>query len=650
MPVRKPILLTVAALAIAISSPASAKTIFASGDWSLDDSQPGVQGKGNCVAATATYLGNYGAYSLNLILDKSGTHPLELMIRPFKSPSNVASFTITVNSGRAYFFVKLPRTAKGEDTFWNLPRGTEKLITELKTSTQLNVISTNGMGDLPLSMSGASAVLTELEKRCVASPAMNSADFEKTFLPQEVNNVDFSKLDPAKHSLIRDTVTKGADAYRNIDKMNAELAALEVRFAKLNEEKATITSTIDLLANRDLPALGSARNAAQSAIDKANAEIASLKSSITTQEALITSAQAANDSASAKIKPYLPEHQRLLGLNQNDDQRKTNSESALSGAEQAVSSKTQELADRTAESGDLRQRISRIIEESRQERSRLASATSAMHSFDPSIVIRRRRDADRHLGGLENEIRVLTQNVRASEQAVAAAEADRLEAARQALAQVQNQLQAKVAERDGISHQIEQEVTAQRDEIVRQEAEGRRAVADLESRRDQMDSRVRDLNQYVIPNLQTELSSLNAQRLARSNELNFARSALAKSTEALRAYEASVKFTALNNEVQKTAGRVSAIKQEITSLKAGVADRQQLVLDQTALRDGLIKKIASTNETIAQKNARQVEVNQALLPYATDRKAADGKIEAARKVLADISQELAAQLPQTAKR
>ncbi|MGZ3710704.1 MAG: hypothetical protein ACXVBE_03070, partial [Bdellovibrionota bacterium] len=360
MPVSKPALLTVAFLSLALSPQVFAKTIFASGDWSLDDSQPGVQGKGNCVAATATYLGNYGAYSFNVVLDKSGTHPIELLIRPFKSPSKVPSFLVTIDSGRTYTFVKLPITAKGEETFWNLPRGTDKLIEQLKGSNQLNVDAAGGMGELPFSLTGATAVLTQLEKRCVASPALASYDFEKAFLPQEVNAVDFSKIDQVKANALRDIITKGVVAYHKIDKMKAELDALEVHYAKLNQEKAALIAALDVLSNHDLPALTAGRIGAQAAADKANADIVTLTASIATQESLLASAQNAFDQATATIKPYLPEHQRLLAIKQRAESRQANAESDLANTEQSIANKTQELGDRKAESEDLRGKIIRM--------------------------------------------------------------------------------------------------------------------------------------------------------------------------------------------------------------------------------------------------------------------------------------------------
>ncbi|MGZ3695286.1 MAG: hypothetical protein ACXWQO_14270, partial [Bdellovibrionota bacterium] len=224
----------------------------------------------------------------------------------------------------------------------------------------------------------------------------------------------------------------------------------------------------------------------------------------------------------------------------------------------------------------------------------------------------------------------------------------RLSTAHQILAQTQGTLQSKTSERDATSGQIEQEVYAQRDEIVRREAEARRNVADLESRRDQMDTHVRDLNQYVIPGLQNELASLQSRRTASTSELNSARGAVASSTAAYRRYNASVNFDALNANVNTTAARVAAIKQEIASLNAAVKDRQQIVSTQTAQRDSLDKQIVIANETVKQKTARQGEVSQLLVPYSADRKVADGNIDAAKLVLADVSHELAAQLPQSA--
>jgi hypothetical protein len=331
-----PAILTLVTIGLALSGPASAKTIYASGDWSLDDSRPGTAGQGTCVAATATYLGNSGVYSFNVVLDKTGAHPLELMIRPFRSPSPVGRFEVTLHSGRAYGFVKLPPTARGEDTFWNIPHGTSQLLSELKAADRLAVVAVNGLGELPFSLNGSAAVLKQLEKRCVMKPSLNYARFEAAFLPDAVDTIDYSQIDQPRAALLRDLVAKGTAAYLLVDEKTVALADVESRHTALVQEQATLPGAIARLANHDVPALRQARAAAQSAIDRAGTDIVAAQAQIAARQKPLASAKAASEEALAKRRPFVAENERLAGILQADRDREAAAESALAGAEQKL--------------------------------------------------------------------------------------------------------------------------------------------------------------------------------------------------------------------------------------------------------------------------------------------------------------------------
>lgn len=347
MPLR---LITVSSLTIAFAlvGTAQAKTIYASGDWALDDSQPGVAGKGNCVAATATYLGNQGAYSLNLVLDKSGNRPLELMIRPFRSPSKALAFQVAIESGKIYGFAKLPRTAKGEDTFWNLPMGTEDFLAQLKGAKQLNVQSTNELGELPFSLSGATAVLTQLEKRCGAKPALNTIRFEKMFLSFEDEALDLAAVDSARATILRDLVAKGAGAYRLLDTAEVDLVTLDANRVKFEKEQVSLPGEIEQTKKKGIPALQSARGDIQAALDRALVDISITQASLVAQEKLLAAAQAAVTQAKAKRQPQATKLDALTAQNLADQERQTKAEASLAELDaRAELAEQKELAELT---------------------------------------------------------------------------------------------------------------------------------------------------------------------------------------------------------------------------------------------------------------------------------------------------------------
>jgi hypothetical protein len=264
----------------------------------------------------------------------------------------VGRFELTLRSGRAYRFVKLPPTAKSEDTFWNIPRGTSQLLSELRAADRLAVAAVNGLGELPFSLNGSAAVLKQLEKRCVVKPSLNYAQFEAAFLPDAIDTIDYSQIDQPRAALLRDLVAKGAAAYLRVDEKTTALADVESRHAALVQEQAALPGAIAQLTNHDMPALRQARAGAQSAIDLADADITAAQAQIAARQKPLASAKAASDAALAKRKPFVAENERLAGILQADRDREAAAESALAEVEQKLKAAKQR-GDHHAEPGDL---------------------------------------------------------------------------------------------------------------------------------------------------------------------------------------------------------------------------------------------------------------------------------------------------------
>ena len=168
-----PSVLSLATFAL-LSSAAQAGTVFQSGDWKLDDSNPNDPNKGICQAMTAGYMGSAMVY-LSLVLDKAGSRPMEIMVIPNRPSVGATALYAKTGSGTVFYLAKLPRTG-ASDQYWNIPVNTEKFVNDLKEGNQINFYAVSGTQEhLPLSLTGSTAVINQLEKRCAKNSQIGRA-------------------------------------------------------------------------------------------------------------------------------------------------------------------------------------------------------------------------------------------------------------------------------------------------------------------------------------------------------------------------------------------------------------------------------------------------------------------------------------------
>ena len=123
------------------TSPAPAPApAYASKDWKMDA----------CVASTtAVYLGVN--HHLELALDPSGQRPLEVRVRPEASvtPATLGlKVALDRKQTQVYSFATLTAatstSAEGTEVFWNIPRGSEDLVSYLKREMKFELTVLDG--------------------------------------------------------------------------------------------------------------------------------------------------------------------------------------------------------------------------------------------------------------------------------------------------------------------------------------------------------------------------------------------------------------------------------------------------------------------------------------------------------------------------
>lgn len=625
-----------------ISSPAFAQTVFNSQDWGLDDSNPGERTKGNCTAYTAAYFNGAQVFSLQLSLDKSGARPLEILLRPENGNSAERAFQLELADGSYYVWGRMPKQ-NGKDLFWQIPRGTAEFISLVKRYNQMNVQTPAGL-EIPFSLYGGKDVLTEMEKRCTAKQPLVAEEFERLFIPARAKQVPASSMSPEKTNALRATVGRGVEAYQGILKIRAELASLEARYAALTREQSELRAALDQLVNRELPALIRARDEAQANVDKAEADIVSLRAAIAADETRLAAAMADYDVAMRNLAPHVAEHDRLAAIVWSDTQRRDQAASRLSSIQQGIRNTEYALQSSYRESEDLTRRLGRLREEVRIARIQHADAESALRNFEMTAIPAAQQNVRQAEQRYQFAAREVEQRQRALEQCQRGAPGADCAAERNELAQAQNRLSQAQMELNRAQNELQQRMY-ERDNLSRREADARRRVSELQLEENRTYNRISYLNQQEIPRLQNELYIYQSQLPGAERELADAQDTLARSTAAYEAFKRTVNYDYLVSEVNRTNAKVQEIRGRIAGYQQQIVLRQQRIREQTALRDSLIQRIAATNESIRQKRERLEVVTAALVPYEAEKAEVVGRLNGANALLAAISREFEGQLP-----
>lgn len=406
-------------LLLPLLSAHAAGPVFSSGDWALYDSNPKEPNIGSCIATTAGYLGRT-VYALELVVDKTGVRPLELMIRPAKGTSAVTAFVGSLRSDKDYSFAKIPSPDQVRDAFWHIPVDTETFVTELRAANQFHLKPVSGTNErvLPLSLSGSSATINELERRCAKNSMYTAREFEVAFLPANKDSFKIENITPEKAALLRETVAKGVIAYKVLAGIQKELADLEAQFAALLRERGDLQNAIADLRDRQIPAFSAGRDSAQAKIDQATAEIANLMAQIDSRRSDLVVAQNDYNAANAQLQPLLPEYNRLRQIVRSDEAVLSNARTALANIDAGISARQSEVDNLNFELNRLNAALPEAQNRLRQGQFGYRQAQDAYNSFDPRREFMERFRRNPRAGQIERDIENLRRQVQEQERQV----------------------------------------------------------------------------------------------------------------------------------------------------------------------------------------------------------------------------------------
>lgn len=394
-------LFTLATLSLLIPSVLSAATVGNSGDWQLDDTAPNDSKKGLCVASTAGYMGSV-VVSLAVVMDKTGARPTEVILQPTKKVGASAMY-VRSDSGKVFY---LPKLASANQ-YWAVPVDTERFVADLLEGNQITFFAVSGSSEqLPLSLSGSTAMINALRSRC-SKNIVDVKDFERKFLPENADRFDVRSISPAKADELRAKVAEAIPLYRKLKSILAELDALNARNKALIDERAQLESDLNRLINVVVPDLTNRRDAAQAQIDRANAEIADLRIRIQQKQVELVEAQGIAKAAYDRYAPLVPEHDRLLSIRRSDESRLSNARSTLANIDSNIANAERLIAQLNAEANSLQNQLPNAQREVQNAQRQVDDADRAYRSFDVRDAARRFFWEDRRRHQLEQQQRQL---------------------------------------------------------------------------------------------------------------------------------------------------------------------------------------------------------------------------------------------------
>lgn len=682
---------------------------FAAGDWVLNETPD------SCTASTAAYFSDRVVYYLDVIVDKTGTRPPEVMMRPKVSPSAVTAWRAPIDANTHFSFAPLPWTTGEVQFFWQAPRATSELISYLKRRNQFNVNAVAGAsGQVPFSLRGSSATLNEMERKC---GPLSEERFEQKFLPAEVQTFDVTLLTPDLTNTLRELLAEGFAAYKGVVLVEQELEQLETRFAALTRELAALRAEITTL-QRDIQTTENRSRAAQVEIDRATQEIASLRAQISSAQTRLATANQNLRTAQAALQPHVAEHDRLAANVQADRQRLNSARADFANADSRVQTAERRITDLERSVLFLRGQSDELERELRRARVELAQAETQRLAFNPEREIRQRKQNDARIARLNQQIQQTNQRLEQQRNVVRDAKTDldmavrllreceggtsgggpgddviiidkpsgsgkgkligkgkqkdkpgandlieitppdcefqrrAVQEARQRHRQaaadfetIKNQRDDLVRQKERVENQIEAEVNREYDQLVQIEARARSRVASVQSNLDANDREMRNITQIDLPSARSELNSAQSARRSASVAVDSAERALNDSAARLSQFKAAVGYDALKAEVTRTAGIVSSIRSEISSLQGQVTTNEAKITEQTTLRDRMDARLVTLNSSLSAKQARESAVVSALAPYEQEKAVIMAKLQAAEGVVAGVSQRYADTLP-----
>lgn len=530
-------------------------------DWMFDPATCVASVSATAPAASTTAAQRPLTLRLEIALDTAHERPLEVRIVPSAAlvPA-ILGAKLAVDKKTVYAFSPLSSSEGPEsiDQLWNIPRGTQALLTFLKreSKAQVDIINNLAAAAKPLrisfSLKGSSAALAALQKTCNSGQDFGTDGFERAFLPAVVANVDPTKLSIADTARLRDLVKSALAAFRSSNDTQAQVNYLSSQYLTQVSEYEQLRTNLDQLTHDTVVRLSKRRTDAQVNIAQANIEIPQERAQVTAQEAALAPAKSVLDQATTDFAPASVALVRYQNVVDDADSSVSTAQQNLSQAqtyESQVRSRLQDVINGVAKSAADITSIQNEISSRRgdlqnannftdQWRRYFSDAQSNRQSFNKSGEVQRRLASDSRLSSIESQLRDAQNRLFGAQSHISQAEADRsrfsgdlhncqatpgkdcsheldlsnrseqrMQQAQNEFNGLQNTISSLQSQNDNFRQTIESEVESDYNNLCRAEQDAQTKYNDAQSQANQIVNSINQLQNSDLPQAESNLSS-----------------------------------------------------------------------------------------------------------------------------------------------
>lgn len=316
-------------VAAGLNANAGATKILTVKDWELWESDNGAQTICYVEAKGLSVIGSNGAQVSTLFrvskVKNSLMSPAELVVQLVKNPKGSTGLLVNTEKAMQVPFVNMDASRLN---FWGIPKSLTNITERITANTYLKVLGVGGQKDypVPVTASGYSVIIKELENRCNGGVSILMPQFEQEFLAQIPDSIDPTRLDVAKAGSLRSIYHSAYKAFMEISATKLELAQLLARYQSFIDELKSNRETANNVQNVQLPIPTQDLKNALNRQAEARAELSRIEALIPGLNAKIAKSQKVLDAAKAVIAPLQPEHDRI-------EQNLINAQNTLSEAQ-----------------------------------------------------------------------------------------------------------------------------------------------------------------------------------------------------------------------------------------------------------------------------------------------------------------------------
>lgn len=619
--------------------------------WKFEDLSTPADPNGACIIYVDSSVGKT-ELRLQIARAKGGIGPAEVFIRETKVVSAAKTWIITAAFASQPFGLAEVSNTGRDRTFWHLPVNTQFIVNHLVADQEVSIKATGVTKEIKASFSrkGFSTALREIQTKCLGGQPLVDLTYEQNFIQNVIVGGDLQNITQAEVVRLRELYHLGYQTYLAQKVNDQKINQIFSRYQPEIDKFSQVTARIQVLTQTEIPNLQNAIAQQKTNRTRAEVELKRVQAVIPDLEATVVRDQATLTRARAARAPYELENDRLQERLDSSDSNLRLAQNYLYRVQSDIARTNSNLSEAENELNSLLNAQSRLYNQARQAEYDLREARRSRDDFDADREIRRRTAGNARLQQKQNEVQVLqnqanqsqiqvgrTQNqlLRAKEalsqcQAVVGSDcASQMVAVQgaqanydQAISQlqvVQDQLNSAQRELQKIISHIENEV---RDEEERLTRRVDRVVDELDQIRRELDlvnDRARDLEVSVIPNLNRDLRTLEADQRRAQNDVAEWQSSVRSATAELEAYRSRVGWSGKTAAISEAIDKLSRSTNNRDEAYANKLRQEKIISDSNVKQKNFEAELLERTNELVQARVRQADLQPIVDKYRAER-------------------------------